>query len=124
MVTEENGCDCPNCESGKGDCLAGFCAVCLTELGTGEPWGATCGSCGGEVAQTLTNHTGSRWWVHGTETTDNGTRVVTWTNGTELVEEVTRPTFTHWVLADVRGQVSVSVDSLAEILAELDWWRA
>jgi hypothetical protein len=77
-----------------------------------------------EVAQTLTNHTGSRWRVHGTEDTDNGTRVVTWTNGTELVEEVTRPTFTHWVLADVRGQVSVSVDSLAEILAELDWWRA
>jgi hypothetical protein len=77
-----------------------------------------------EVSQTLTNYTGSRWWVHGTEDTDNGTRVVTWTNGTELVEEITRPTFTHWVLADVREQSSVSVDSLAEILAELDRWRA
>jgi hypothetical protein len=77
-----------------------------------------------EVAQTLTNHTGSRWWLHGTEDTYGGAWVVTWTNGSELVEEITRPTWTHWVLADVREQASVSVDSLAEILAELDGWRA
>lgn len=77
-----------------------------------------------EVAQTLTNHTGRMWWLHGTEDTYGGARVVTWTNGSDLVEEITRPTFTHWVLADVREQASVSVDSLAEILTELDGWTA
>ena len=38
-------CDCPNCDSGR-DCLPGFCAVCLTDLGTGEGWGARCDTCG------------------------------------------------------------------------------
>jgi len=77
-----------------------------------------------EVAQTLTKHTGRTWRLWGIENTYGGARVVTWTNGSELVEEITRPTFTHWVLADVREQVSVSVDTLAEILAELDGWQA
>lgn len=53
MRTEENGCDCVNCESAGGECLAGFCAVCLTELGTGEPWGAVCADCLTELGKAV-----------------------------------------------------------------------
>ena len=40
-------CDCPAHDEyiGWGECQRGFCAKCLTELGTDEDWGALCESC-------------------------------------------------------------------------------
>lgn len=40
-------CECINCDDpdAGGECLAGFCASCLSILDSDEPWGTLCDDC-------------------------------------------------------------------------------
>jgi hypothetical protein len=40
-------CECVNCQDPEigGDCLEGFCALCLDALSFDGPWGTVCDDC-------------------------------------------------------------------------------